>query len=118
LTYRKDLTNLALQERRLRNQRKDDIAELRELQRARVENKKASKSKRNDDLCRAQRYRADCRRKGVAFDPVKFGFDFSLDEYNHYEQRSEAHHAQFGTLMDFDELIAAYRAAQKEQKAA
>ncbi len=37
MTYRKDLTNLALQERRLSNQRKADIAELRELQKERLE---------------------------------------------------------------------------------
>jgi hypothetical protein len=37
MTYRKDFSNLALQERRLRNQRQADIAQLRELQKERIE---------------------------------------------------------------------------------
>jgi hypothetical protein len=36
-TYQKDLRNLALQERRLRNQLKQDITELRRLQQERLE---------------------------------------------------------------------------------
>jgi hypothetical protein len=118
LTYRKDLTNLALQERRLRNQRKDDLAELRELQRARVENLKASKRHRTDQLSRASQLSSDCAKKRVPFDPVTFGFDFSKEEYAHYRQCSEENYAKFGRDVDFDELMAAYRAAQKEPQAA
>ena len=42
MTYRRDFTNLALQERRLRNQRKADIAELTQLQKDRAEKEKNS----------------------------------------------------------------------------
>jgi hypothetical protein len=44
--YRKELTNIALQERRLRNQRKADVAELQALQQVRIE-KAASETKKN-----------------------------------------------------------------------
>jgi hypothetical protein len=52
----------------------------------------------------------------VVFDPVKFGFDFSVEEYNYYKQRSEEHYANFGTDVDLDELIAAYRAPKRSPK--
>ena len=106
LSYRKDLTNLALQERRLRNQRKDDLAELRELQRARVENLKASKRHRTNQLSRASQLSSDCAKKRVPFDPVTFGFDFSKEEYAHYRRCSEENYAKFGRDVDFDELMA------------
>jgi len=41
-TYQKDLRNLALQERRLRNQLKEDTAELRRLQQERIEQETAT----------------------------------------------------------------------------
>ncbi len=43
-TYQKDLRNLALQERRLRNQLKQDTAELRRLQQERLEQETAEKT--------------------------------------------------------------------------
>ena len=41
MTYRRDLCNLALQERRLRNQRQADIAELQQLQKERIEKRQS-----------------------------------------------------------------------------
>ena len=46
-TYQKDLRNLALQERRLRNQLKQDTAELRRLQQERLETDAAEKAEAN-----------------------------------------------------------------------
>ncbi len=66
MTHRKDLTNLALQERRLRNQRKADIAELHELQKEPLETA-ARESKK----------------------PTR-GFDFSILEFQIYNQRNRA----------------------------
>ena len=40
LTYKKDFTNLALQERRITNHRKTHLAELQQLQQERIEKEK------------------------------------------------------------------------------
>ena len=62
-TYQKDLRNLALQERRLRNQLKEDTAELRQLQEQRLE-KPASDPKKEA--------------------PAKNGFEFSDRQFQAY----------------------------------
>jgi hypothetical protein len=118
LAYRKDLTNLALQERRLRNQRKDDLAELGAIQQARADELAQRARRRTAELLRIPQLKQECWRKGLAFDPATLGFDFSLAEYNHYEQRNEAHYEVFGACLDFDEVLTAYRASRKESKAA
>jgi hypothetical protein len=94
MTYRKDLTNLALQERRLRSQRNADIAELRELQKERLE-KVAREAKK----------------------PAR-GFDFSLAEFQTYNERDRAQYPVTKTDLDFQTFLAAYRAEQKEPQAA
>jgi len=94
MTYRKDLSNLALQERRLRNQRKADVAELHELQKERLE--KAAREARK---------------------PVR-GFDFSLLEFQTYNERNRAQYPVTKTDLDFQTFLAAYRAGQKEPQAA
>ena len=94
MTYRKDLTNLALQERRLRNQRKADIAELHELQKERLE-KAAREAKK----------------------PAR-GFDFSLLKFQIYNERNRAQYPVTKTDLDFQTFLAAYRAEQKEPQAA
>jgi hypothetical protein len=73
LIYRKDFSNLALQERRLRNQLKSDLAELKQLQRDRVEKHAA-------DLKRAKELYKKAQELGIPFDPSLFGFVFSLEE--------------------------------------
>jgi hypothetical protein len=60
-TYQKDLRNLALQERRLRNQLKEDTAELRRLQQERQEAQTAAAPKEQP----------------VQAKPVPNGFEFS-----------------------------------------
>ncbi len=94
MTYRKDLTNLALQERRLRNQRKADIAELHELQKERLE--KASRDAKK---------------------PAR-GFDFSAAEFQTYNDRNRAQYPVTKTDLDFQTFLAAHRAEQKESQAA
>jgi hypothetical protein len=111
LTYRKDLSNLALQERRLRNQRTADIAELQRLQQDRLQ-------KRQNEIQRAMKTGNNCHHLKRDFDPAAHGFDFSFDEYMHYTVANEAQYPLTNTTLDFDTVLAAYRAAQKEPIAA
>jgi hypothetical protein len=94
MTYRRDLMNLALQERRLRNQRKADIAELQQLQKERLE-KAAREAKK----------------------PTR-GFDFSLLEFQTYNERNRAQYPLTNTDLDFQTFLTAYRAEQEEAQAA
>jgi hypothetical protein len=82
LTYRKDLANLALQERRLRNQRKADITELQELQQERIEKaeRAAKENKRPTDFERACKINNNAYRHKLAFVPEDHGFDFVRQE--------------------------------------
>ncbi len=96
MTYRKDFSNLALQERRLRNQRAADIAQLETLQKARLE-------KRTQDLKRAEKLYKSAQSQGIPFDPTYFGFVFSvkeLEEHINPEQR------------DLDAYVAHWKARQ------
>jgi hypothetical protein len=111
MTYRKDLSNLALQERRLRNQRKTDIAELQLLQQDRIQ-------KRLDVIARAKMIASRCLDQKRDFDPAAHGFDFSVCEYQHFSERNQAQLPLTQTHLDFDTTVAAYRAAPKEAKAA
>ena len=72
-TYRRDLTNLSLQERRLRNQREKDIAELERLQQER-------RRRREEQLNAAAHMYERYEENGDAFDPAAFGFEFSIEE--------------------------------------
>jgi hypothetical protein len=60
-TYQKDLRNLALQERRLRNQLRQDIAELRRLQQERLEQEAATEPRASGSAT------ADKRKDGFEF---------------------------------------------------
>ncbi len=81
LTYRRDLTNLALQERRLRNQHKSDLEKLEALQKERQE-----QAKRNDRgeiqarLFNALKTMMSCQDRNQKFIPTQFGFEFSIPE--------------------------------------
>ena len=92
MTYRKDLTNLALQERRFRNQRKADIAELHELQKERLE--KASRDAKN---------------------PVASIFRCRTPNLQRPKSRPIP---VTKTDLDFQTFLAAHRAEQKESQAA
>jgi hypothetical protein len=73
LTYNRQLNNLSIQERRLRNQLVDDLTELRDLQEERESQARA-------DLNRAVQIYEETQRTGDDFDPQEFGFEFSMDE--------------------------------------
>ena len=108
LHYRRDLANLSLQDRRLRNNIKEDVAQLESLQKSRLE-------RRNKQVCTCVKLKSQL---GAAFQPSDCGFDFSTSEL-------EAFLAETATLFklterrgDFDKFLMAYRSAQKEAKAA
>jgi len=89
LTYRKDLTNLSLQERRLRNQRDTDIAQLDKLQTER-------RTKEAADLKRAIALYKSAQQRNIPFDPAAFGFVFSVQEIEVLIQREQALAAALG----------------------
>jgi hypothetical protein len=120
--YKKDFSNLALQERRLRNHRKQDIEELKQLQQQRLEKEKerlakekfeASPEFRNREYSRASTLSARHQREGLAFDPRQFGFDFSAEELRAFTDANRAHGKLFEEPLDFPTWVAAHRAAQK-----
>jgi hypothetical protein len=120
--YKKDFSNLALQERRLRNHRKEDIAELKQLQQQRLEKEnerlakekfEASPAHRNREFDRAISMSAKTHRQGGVFDPRQFGFDFSNEEIWTFADEYDAHLQLTGERLDFPNWLAAYRAAQK-----
>jgi hypothetical protein len=120
--YKKDFSNLALQERRLRNHRKEDIAELKQLQQQRIDKEnerlaqekfEASPEHRNREYKRAISMSSKTHRKGLDFDPRQFGFDFSDDEIWAFDAARMAHHEFASDDLDFPTWLADYRAAQK-----
>jgi hypothetical protein len=112
LTYRKDFSNLALQERRLRNQRNADIAQLETLQKDR-------RDKQTADLKRALALYKSTRKLGVAFEPAFFGFVFSLAELDDHINREQAAAFAQGQPSDFTkEQFDAYLTQWKERQAA
>jgi len=112
MTYRKDFTNLALQERRLRNQRTADIAQLTQLQKDR-------RDKHAADLKRALALYKSTRTLGVAFDPAFFGFVFSVEELQDQINREQATAFAQGQPSDFTkEQFAAYLAQWQVRQAA
>jgi hypothetical protein len=79
LAYRRDLNNLALQERRLRNHKNADLTELLALQKEREE-KTSEKAKIEGRMYQAIRMLAQSKQANLPFDPAQFGFEFSLPE--------------------------------------
>jgi hypothetical protein len=73
MTYRKDLNNLSLQERRLRSQRQEDVAALTALQNAGI-------AARKQELKQAAVKYLACQRTGEPFPSAEFGFEISLSE--------------------------------------
>jgi hypothetical protein len=111
-TYRRDFTNLSLQERRLRNQRNADVAELEKLQNDRREKQAA-------DLKRATALYKSTRKLGVPFEPAFFGFVFSLADLEDRINREQAAAFAQGQPSDFNkEQFVAYFAQWKERQAA
>ena len=79
LAYRRDLNNLALQERRLRNHQTADLAKLQALQKERQE-KNDEKAKIQGRMYQAIRLLAQSKEANIPFDPAQFDFEFSLPE--------------------------------------
>jgi hypothetical protein len=111
-TYRRDFTNLSLQERRLRSQRNADVAELEKLQKERHD-KHAAEVKRATTLYQSS------RKLGVPFEPAFFGFVFStteLEDQINFEQATAFLQGQPSDLTK--EHFEAYLAQWKERQAA
>jgi hypothetical protein len=70
---RRDLTNLSLQEARLRRQREHDLAELKDLHQER-------RAQREAQLNAAARMYERFKENEDPFDPAAFGFEFSFEE--------------------------------------
>jgi hypothetical protein len=83
LAYHKNLSNLALQERRLYNQRATVVAQLETLQNERREKQAA-------DQKRALAVYKSTRKLEIPFDPSFFGFVFSIDELEQHATREQA----------------------------
>ncbi len=101
---RRDFSNLALQERRLRNHLEKDTAQLQTLQKERLD-------KRKSEI-------ALSIKQGRGFNPADCGFDFSSEELHYYLDRTATQFRLMQTRPDFDKVIAAYRPTQKEPQAA
>jgi hypothetical protein len=101
LVYRKELTNLALQERRLRNQRKSDIAELLALQQQRAEKSKDT-----------------AKKSPPAAQASLRGFAFTAEEFAYYNERNNEQFAVTGAHLDLATTVQSYRIAQMEEQAA
>jgi hypothetical protein len=77
LTYEKQLRNLHIQEARLHRRREKDLAELRELQKERNQNRKNA-------LEAAFRLYTLAKRANQPFDLAQLGFEFSMDDLQAY----------------------------------
>jgi hypothetical protein len=100
LTYRRDLSNLSIQETRLRRHREKDLAALKELQEAR-----RKETKKRLQLAAVDYIQAVYDNTNDQFDLGKFGFEFSLEQIELY-------------AMDLEpELFAEYEQELKEQHA-
>ncbi|MBV8550217.1 MAG: hypothetical protein JOY54_02875 [Acidobacteriaceae bacterium] len=87
LTYRRDLNNLSIQEARLRRQRENDTAELKELQEQR-------RREHDRQLRQAVALYKEFKEDGSMLDPEEFGFEFSIEEIEESVARMEARNAR------------------------
>jgi len=95
ITFRKDLSNIALQEARLRRQRNADLAELKSLQKEHIEHATSEMEKA------VARYRAVQQAGRAPFDPSLFGFEFSIEEIEDHVNRKEARNYALGMSSTF-----------------
>jgi hypothetical protein len=108
LHYRRDLSNLALQERRIRNHLEKDVAKLEALQQSRLEKRKGQISyslKLINEL-------------GDTFKPSDCGFDFSTAELQTFIEQTSTQFRLTQKRPDFDRFLIAHRAEQKGVKTA
>jgi hypothetical protein len=113
--FRRDFSNIALQERRLRNQRIADLAELKALQQERLDKAQEALSQRRDQVFRATDMLARAKNRNLEFNYGDFGFDFSIEELAVYNERNFKYGLLTSRTLDFDKFLESYR---KEQKAA
>jgi len=113
MTFRKDLSNIALQEARLRRQRNADLAELKSLQKERIE-------RTTTEMGRAVGlYRAVKKKDRAPFDPSLFGFDFSIEEIEDHVNRDEARSYVLGMSSTFSAAdFESYMLREKDRREA
>jgi len=112
--YKKDFSNIALQERRLRNQRKEDLLELKTLQQERLEKEKAERDHLKNEMKRADRIVETARTFKIPYDFAEFGFVFTKAEYDAYRTKNSTYLQLTGTSLDPEQFLISIR---KEQKA-
>ncbi len=108
LHYRRDLSNQALQERRLRNHIEKDTAKLEELQKQRYLRRKSQ-----IEFCSKLK-----ETEGPDFQPSDVGFDFSLAEFDAFLAHTATRFRLTGQRPDFDLFLATFRSDKKEAQAA
>jgi len=120
LAYRRDLNNLALQERRLRNHQTADLSKLQSLQKERLENEKKpnEKAKTQERMYNAMRMLLQADKLKIPFDPAQFGFEFSLLEIAHCFDAISAAESHNQPIPFVADLLATLRNGPKEAPAA
>ena len=110
LTYKRDLSNLSLQERRLENKIDRLTAKLEALQKQRQQARQA-------DLACAKRSLDNCKTHNCDPDFETFGFDFSVKEFEIYLIRRNTLLTLSGgkTLLNFDQFLTDFRSEVEEE---
>ena len=111
--YKKDFSNIALQERRLRNQRKEDLLELKTLQQERLEKEKAERDHLKNEMKRAERIVETARTFKIPYDFAEFGFVFTKAEYDAYRGKNVTYLQLTGTSLDPEKFLISIRKDQK-----
>jgi hypothetical protein len=115
MAYRRDLTNLALQERRLRNQMKSDQAKLKALQDERIHGTQ-EKNRIQARMNEAIKYMNGAKKIWGKFVPLEFGFEFSLDEIEYCDEILQRTHRMSLKTPCIADLLAQYRSSDTKVK--
>ena len=109
-----------MQQRRLRNHRKDDIAEFEALRKERERQERANVEIRHGQACQAQKILTNAEKMDMTVTLAEFGFDFSESELAAYWQRDEIHRCLTGSMLplNFDTFLSQHRAAHFQTEAA
>ena len=114
--YQKELRNLALQERRLRNQYNGDIQTLETLQQQRRENENRTNAFRLQQVGRLKEMAAQAQRANQPFDAASLGFEFSLSEAERFFEANHRHARIGNGYLNFDKWLEQDRAARKKPR--
>jgi hypothetical protein len=109
LAFAKEFRNLYLQERRLRNQRKEDLAELKTVQQERIAQEQAAAEQRQKDIRRAETILSNAAARKLAYDWSEFGFDFSESELRAYTAKNAQYVQLAAARLDFDKFLTQFR---------